>query len=89
MRDQVRAVLRDDATAGQCFAIEVVFTGLPEAIEELERTFPQHVLTFYAGNAFHRPVPGRVPELAIESKNAVDVSFEKTLEEQIWFFNFV
>ena len=86
LRDDVGTIFSDDAAAGQCFAVEVVFAGLGETIKNVERTFPQHVLAFHAGDAFHRAVPGRVPELTIESDDAVDVSFEQALEKQIFFY---
>jgi|SRR6185503_12391036 len=81
LRDNVRAVFSDAASTGQCFAIKLIFTGLREAVEYLERAFSQHVLALDPGDLFHRAVPGGVPELTIERQDAVDVRLEKALEE--------
>src|SRR5687767_10911618 len=40
LRNYVRTILRDDTSAGQRFAIELVFTGLREAVEDFKRTLP-------------------------------------------------
>ena len=88
MRDTVRAVLGDNAAAGESLAIGMVFACLFETRKDLDRRLAQHFLALHTRDALHRAIPGGVAEFAIKRDDAVNVCFEEAFKEEV-FLRFV
>jgi len=86
--NDVRAIFGNDASASQGVNVVLVLASCRETGEQVESMFAQNILALDARDAFHRAVPRRIPEFAIERDDAVDVGLEQALEKKILFFLF-